>query len=174
MSGNSKLEELKKNGYLPSPKGAAVQVLRLCQKEDVTNQEVAHAIQADPALSARLIKLANAPVSHQIRPIASVVDAVAVLGMNTVRQLVLGLSLVDSSRNITCKKFDYQKFWSHSLLTAIAAQNLVSLRGVGAIPSEEVFVLGLLGKVGSLALATAYPLEYMAILEKVTADSQAG
>jgi diguanylate cyclase (GGDEF)-like protein len=172
MSGNSKLEELKKNGYLPSPKGAAVQVLRLCQQEDVTNQEVAYAIQADPALSARLIKLANAPVSHQIRPIASVVDAVAVLGMNTIRQLVLGLSLIDSTRNITCKKFDYQKFWSHSLLTAIAAQNLVSLRGVGAIPSEEVFVLGLLGKVGSLALATAYPLEYMAVLEKVTADAR--
>lgn len=171
LSSRSKLDELKSNGRLPSPKGAAMQVLLLSQKEEVTNQEIAHAIQADPALSAMLIKLANSPLAHQVRPIASVLDAVAVLGMNTVRQIVLGLSLVDSSRNLTCKKFDYQKFWSHSLLTAIAAQNLVLLRGVGLASPEEIFILGLLSKVGMLALATAYPLEYSAILEKVEADS---
>ena len=148
-----------------------MQVLLLSQKEDVTNQEVAHAIQADPALSAMLIKLANSPASHQVRPIASVVDAVAVLGMNTVRQMVLGLSLVDSSRNMACKNFDYQNFWSHSLLTAIAAQNLVSQRGVGSASPEETFILGLLAKVGSLALATAYPQEYSVLLEKAAADA---
>lgn len=148
-----------------------MQVLLLSQKEDVTNQEVAYAIQADPALSAMLIKLANSPASHQVRPIASVVDAVAVLGMNTVRQMVLGLSLVDSSRNMACKNFDYQNFWSHSLLTAITAQNLVSLRGVGSASPEETFILGLLAKVGSLALATAYPKEYSVLLEKAAADA---
>lgn len=173
MANYSKLEELKASGRLPSPKGAAVQVLLLCQKEDVSNQEIAHAIQADPALSARLIKLANSRVSYQIRPIASVVDAVSVLGVNTVRQIVLGLSLVDSSRNMACKSFDYQDFWSHSLLTAIATQNLASPRGGGSVAAEEVFVLGLLARVGSLALATAYPQEYAAILEKNASDAEA-
>lgn len=171
MAHYSKLEELKASGRLPSPKGAAVQVLLLCQKEDVSNQEIAHAIQADPALSARLIKLANSRVSHQIRPIGSVVDAIAVLGVNTVRQIVLAMSLVDSSRNMACKKFDYQGFWSHSLLTAIATQNLASPRAGGTVAGEEVFVLGLLAKVGSLALATAYPQEYAAILEKNASDA---
>lgn len=170
MDKHSKLEELKANGRLPSPKGAALQVLSLCQKDGVTNQELAHAIKADPALSARLIKLANSPVAHQVRPVASVVDAVVVLGINTVRQMVLGLSLVDGSRNLVCAKFDYQDFWSHSLLTAIAAQNLFLLKGVGAVAAEEVFILGLLSRVGSLALATAYPQEYATILEKITAD----
>ena len=55
MANYSKLDERKASGRLPSPKGAAVQVLLLCQKEDVSNQEIAHAIQADPVLSARLI-----------------------------------------------------------------------------------------------------------------------
>jgi diguanylate cyclase (GGDEF)-like protein len=165
MVSQSKLKVLRLEGRLPSPKGAAVQVLLLCQKDDVTNQQVAHAIQADPALSARLIKLANSPAAHQLRPIISVVDAVTVLGMNTVRQMVLALSLVDGSRSLECKKFDYQNFWSHSLLTAIAAQNIFSMRGVTTYSAEEVFVLGLLGKVGSLALATAYPQEYASIIE---------
>lgn len=170
MDGHSKIEMLKAEGRLPSPKGAAMQVLLLCQQDDVTNQEVAHAIQADPALSVRLIKLANSPAAHQIRPVVSVVDAVAVLGMNTVRQMVLSLSLVDSSRNMACTKFDYQSFWSHSLLTAITAQKLFAHQGFSSLAAEEVFVLGLLGRVGSLALATAYPKEYAAILSTIEAS----
>ena len=55
MTNHPKIDELKKSGRLPSPKGAALQVLDLCQRDDVTNQEVAYAIQADPALSALLI-----------------------------------------------------------------------------------------------------------------------
>lgn len=173
MSNPSRLEELKASGSLPSPKGAALQVLTLCKKDDVTNQEVAHAIQADPALSARLIKLANSPVSHQVRPIVSVVDAVTVLGLNTVRQIVLGLSLVDSSRNLHCKNFDYEYFWSHSLLRSIAIQNLIHAGFSGLMPAEEVFVLGLLGNVGVLALATAYPDEYSKILQKHVKEQDA-
>ena len=148
-----------------------MQVLLLCQRDDVTSQELAYAIQADPALSSRLIKLANSPAAHQVRPIISVVDAVAVLGINTVRQIVLALSLVDGSRNMACTKFDYQGFWSQSLLTAITVQNLVMLRNIGSVAAEEIFVLGLLSQIGSLALATAYPNEYAVILEKIKKDS---
>jgi diguanylate cyclase (GGDEF)-like protein len=172
MDTNSKLKKLKASGHLPSPKGAAMQVLLLSQMEDVTNQQIAHAIQADPALSSRLIKLANSPAAHQVRPIISVVDAVAVLGMNTVRQMVLALSLVDSSRSLVCRYFDYQDFWSHSLLTAIAAQNLVLSRNLGSVSPEEIFVLGLLANVGSLALATANPQEYSGIYEQCLANSE--
>lgn len=173
MTDSSRLAAIKESGRLPSPKGAALQVLNLCKKDDVTNQEVAHAIQADPALSARLIKLANSPLAHQVRPIVSVVDAVTVLGLNTVRQIVLGLSLVESSRNLSCRNFDYDHFWSHSLLRAIAVKSLASVRYPGLIPEEEIFVLGLLADVGSLALATVYPQEFSIILGKNPARSYA-
>ena len=169
MAGNLKYEALKANGNLPSPKGVALQVIRLTQKSDVTNQEIAYAIKADPALSGRVIKIANVLVAYQTRPIASVLDAVAVLGLNTLRQLVLSLSLVDGNRDAACQKFDYQNFWSHSLLMAIAAQNLVLHSKIGA--PEEIFILGLLGQVGRLALASSHPREYSAILEKITAES---
>ena len=172
MVSHSRFEELKASGHLPSPKGAALQVIQLTHKDDVTNQEIARAIKSDPALSSRVIKMANALVAYQTRPIASMVDAVMVLGLNTVRQLVLGLSLVEGSRNGECQKFDYQGFWARSLLTAIAAQNLVLSSGVGS--PEEVFILGLLGQIGTLALATAYPQEYARILEKAEADVDAG
>ena len=169
MVSNSQLEELKASGNLPSPKGAAMRVIELIHKDDVTNQEVARAIKSDPALSSSIIKLANAQVAYQTRPIASMVDAVSVLGLNTVKQLVLGLSVMDNSRKGTCQQFDYQDFWAHSLLTAITAQNLVLHSGIGS--SEEVFIVGLLGQIGSLAFATAHPQEYARILG-VVADKR--
>jgi len=165
MAENQKYEELKATGNLPSPSGVALQVISLTQKSDVSNQEIAHAIKADPALSGRVIKIANSLVAYQTRPIASVVDAVAILGLNILRQLVLSLSLVDANQEGACKGFNYQHFWSHSLLRAIAAQQLV-LRG-SLVSPEEVFILGLLGQVGQLALASSYPQEYSATLGKM-------
>jgi diguanylate cyclase (GGDEF)-like protein/PAS domain S-box-containing protein len=162
MVSKAQLEELKAKGNLPSPKGVAIRVIELTRKDDVSNQEVARAIKSDPALSSQLIKVANALVAYQTRPIASILDAVSVLGFNKVRQLVLGLSVMDSSRSGTCAKFDYQDFWAHSLLTAITAQNLVLNSGIGS--TEEVFILGLLGQIGRLALATAYSTEYARII----------
>lgn len=172
MVSKASFEELKSGDRLPSPKGAALEVFRLSQKEDVTNLEIARAIKADPALSSRIIKAANAPASHQVRPVVSVMDALTVLGLNTVRQMVLALSLVDSNRNGACKKFDYPAFWSHSLLAAITAQKLVFRKGLGS--PEEIFVLGLLSQIGALALAAAYPQEYARVLEMASADGGAG
>ncbi|MFA7243426.1 MAG: HDOD domain-containing protein [Sulfuricellaceae bacterium] len=163
MATNPKFEKIKASGHLPTPKGVALQVIQLTHKDDVTNQEIAQAINSDPALSSRLIKVANSRVAYQTRPVVSVVDAVTVLGLSTVRQLVLGLSLMEDNHKGKCQPFDYQGFWGRSLLTAITAQNLVLHSGIGS--AEEVFILGLLGKIGSLALATVYPQEYGRIIE---------
>ena len=167
MVSDPKFETLKASGNLPSPKGIALQVIRLTQKDDVTNQEIAHAIKADPALSGRVLKAANALVLYQTRPIASVADAVTVLGLNTLRQLVLSLSLMEGNRDGACKKFDYPNFWRHSLLTAIAAQNLMLHSNIGS--PEEIFIIGLLAQIGCLALASSHPQEYSSILEKAAA-----
>ena len=168
----AKFDEIKASGGLPSPKGIALRVIDLTQQDDVTNQEVAHVIKSDPSLSGLVIKVANARVAYQSRPIASIIDAVSVLGFNTIRQLVMGFSLVGNNRNVNCRGFDYEKFWAHSLLTAITAQNLLVESGIGA--PEEIFALGLMGQIGSLALATAYPLEYAQILADETANEDSG
>ena len=166
MVSAAKIEEIKASGQLPSPGGVARQVMQLTLQDDVTHQEIAHAIKADPVLSGLLVKVANAQLACQARPIASVVDAISVLGLNAIRQLVLGLSLIDNQSREVCPEFDYQDFWARSLLTAITAKNLVLHSGIGS--PEEVFVLGLLGKIGSLAMATVYPAAYGRILRELS------
>ncbi len=172
MTGKPTFGDLKSADRLPSPKGAALEVFRLSQNEDITTLEIARAIKVDPALSSRIIKAANSPALHHVKPIVSIMDALAVLGMNTVRQMALALSLVDGNLTGACKKFDYQSFWSHSLLAAIVAQRLIARKGMGS--SEEMFILGLLSQIGALALATAYPEEYAIVLEKAVTGTEGG
>lgn len=61
------------------------------------------------------------------------------------------------------RRFDYEGFWAHSLATGIACQELAHF---AQIASEELFTIGLLSRVGELALATLYPDEYAGILIK--------
>ena len=157
------LDQLKISGRLPTPKGVAMQVIELTQREEVTNHDLVRLIGADPALSQRVVRAANALLGHVSRPVVTIHDAVTVLGMRALRQLVLGIALVADYRHGPCARFDYTHFWYHSLLTAIAARQLAQRANLMAV--EEVFVLGLLGQIGQLALATVYPQPFSALLE---------
>src|SRR4051794_28435548 len=99
---NPKFEELKTTGRLPSPHGVARQILQLAQKEHVTAGEIVRLIKTDPALAARVVKAANQGTALGRRAVASVPDAVVVLGLRAVRQLALGFSVLSSYRDGAC------------------------------------------------------------------------
>ena len=90
-------EQLNASADLPSPKGPALAIIRLTQRPEVSLSELAHAIRADPAFSARLIKAANGVNAHGNRPVVSIRNALAVLGVPAVRTLALSFSLLSSS-----------------------------------------------------------------------------
>lgn len=162
ISDKSRFEEIKASGLLPSPKGVALAVMQLAQDERTTNAAIARTIKADPALSGRLVKAANTAQFGRQRAVASVPDAIVVLGLNTVRQLALGFSLVSEYRSGRCRAFDYECFWAHSLIKALAMQTIATHVRI-AVP-EETFLVGLLSGIGRLALASVYPQEYDELL----------
>lgn len=158
-------EDLKAAGKLPSPKGVALAVMRLCEQENISLPELVHTILADPVLAGNIIKMANAVNPNRNRPIASVtIDTLILIGIHAVRQAVLGFSLVNDYKKGTCDAFDYQYFWSHCTAMACAAQAVGSV--VRIAPIAEIFTCGLLAEIGQLALATARPEEYSELLKK--------
>ncbi|HEB77136.1 MAG TPA: HDOD domain-containing protein [Methylothermaceae bacterium] len=169
MSTKFDFEELKATDRLPSPPGVALSILQLVEREDADLDELAALVQADPALSARLLRFANSPVIAPRRPIVAVREAVSRIGMNGVRNLVLGLSLVGHYRTGECEGFDYPRFWAGSLARAVAAAGLAAPWRIAA--PEECFTVGLLGDIGRLALATAWPREYAHCLRQAGQDN---
>jgi len=148
---------------LPSPQGVALAIMQACRNEDVSATDVAHLVQADPALTGRLLELSNSAAMGG-RPVVSALDAVNRLGLQAVRRLALSFSLVDHYSQGQCEGFDYAMFWSHSLFMAVAVRDLGAMLRLGS--PDELFSCGLLTRVGCLALATAFPLEYTDILRQ--------
>ncbi|MBN8437780.1 MAG: HDOD domain-containing protein [Candidatus Accumulibacter sp.] len=159
----SRYHSMKATGKLPSPKGVAFSIIKLLQKDDFRVSDLVQLVQSDPAIAGRLLKFANAAAFGRARPIVSLQRAIVALGSFRVRDLVIGLSVMHSNTSGQCPAFDYGAFWGHSLATGIACQELAHF---AQISSEELFTIGLLARVGELAMASLYPEEYAVVLLK--------
>ena len=156
-------DSLKATGKLPSPKGVAFSIIKLLQRDDFRVPDLVQLVQSDPAIAGRLLKFANAAAFGRTRPIVSLQRAIVALGAFRVRDLVISLSVMHSHTSGQCAAFDYAAFWGHSLATGIACQELAHF---AQISSEEIFTIGLLARVGELAMASLYPDEYATVLLK--------
>jgi len=151
--------ELKASGNLPSPKGAALKVIELCQRDNVTLPEIIQVLQIDPAMVGRILKLANSAAFGRPRPVAALTpDVLMSIGIQSVRQVVLAFSLVSGNRKGQCPGFDYEMFWSRSAATGVAAQLLGA--STRAAPPAEMFTIGLLANIGRMALAALHAERY--------------
>ena len=153
--------DLKATGKLPSPKGVAFSIIKLLQRDDFRIADLVQLVQSDPAIAGRLLYFANAAAFARTRPIASLQRAIVALGSFRVRDLVIGLSVMHGHKSGLCPAFNYEEFWSHSLSTGIACQELAH---IAQLSSEEIFTIGLLARIGELALTALFPDEYSEIL----------
>ncbi len=162
-----KLEALKATGKLPSPNGVALEILRLTQTDDASIDDLANLLLTDPAMAGRILKFANtshAGADKSEHKIVALTDAMMTIGLHTVRQIALSFSVLSSSRTGHCLDFNYDDYWARSLATAIAAYKISQSQS--SIAPEQMFTCGLLGSIGKLALASAYPYSYAQILRE--------
>lgn len=160
----SKFEQLRTSADLPSPKGVALAIIQMAHRQDVSIRELARLVKTDPAFVGRLMKAANGLNTPGRRPVASVSDALVILGLPAVSGLALGFSLVPGRGEGACANFAYQRYWSESLACAVAMEAIA--QKVRIATNDEAFCMGLLARVGELALATLFPVEYSRLLEE--------
>ncbi len=148
---------------MASPSGVGLAILRLTQNPDHSIEELARCIQADPALTGRLLRLANSASRAGVDPAQTVTQAALRLGIREVRNVALGFTLVSTHRGGMCAGFDYDRYWSKSLARAVAA-SAVAARARSFEPAEA-FTCGLLSEIGMLALASVHADAYGRVLD---------
>jgi HD-like signal output (HDOD) protein len=134
-------------GKLPTIPKIAQKLIASFGDEDISIDEIANQLAADPVLSAKLLRLANSAYFHVSRTIGSVDDALRMLGFVMVRNLVLGNGMVAAFRNTP--GLDLKQFWRYNLYTACAARWLAGRSGVNG---DLVFTLGLMHGIGQLQM----------------------
>lgn len=155
--------KLKNSRRLPTPASTAIEVYRVAHDEKSTLDDLVKTVQMDPAISSRLIQLANCPLHRRRQEVITIRDATHYLGRACTIKIALGVSIIDCTRVGPCSQFDYAGYWSEAVAQAVMAEDRAEKTD---IPVGEAFVAGLLCQVGRLAFATAQPKRYAAMLRE--------
>ncbi|HJV28256.1 MAG TPA: HDOD domain-containing protein [Aromatoleum sp.] len=117
--------------------------------------EIAHAISADPALTASLLRLVNSAFYGYGGKIETITRAVTILGMQQVHDLVLALSVSAAFSALKPQHFDMPAFWRSSVMRGLAAREIG--RSHGILGAERLFVIALLADIGHLVMHQSVP-----------------
>ena len=90
-------DQIRQCPNLPSLPAIAVQVIELAQKSDVDITEIARTISQDPALSGKILRTVNSSFYGRSQNISTISHALVILGLQSVKTLALGFSLVTTS-----------------------------------------------------------------------------
>ncbi|MCP4996268.1 MAG: HDOD domain-containing protein [Gammaproteobacteria bacterium] len=128
---------------------------QVIDSEDSSMEDVAKVVSLDPALVARLLKIANSALYSFPSQVETVSRAVNILGIREIHDLVLATSVAKAFQGLPNGLMDMNTFWFRSVQCGFLAQHLA--QGVGNRRSESLFVLGLMHDIGHLVLYTNYP-----------------
>ena len=135
----------------PGMPGAAVQLLALIEDPDINVSQIESTLQRDAGLTANLLKLANSAYFGIPSKIGSVRQAVLLLGLKRLIQMVIA-SCVSAIMDKPIPGYELPpgELWRHSIAVSVAAEGLVNELKVEA--AEELFTAALLHDVGKLIL----------------------
>lgn len=137
---------------LPALPEVTMRLIQTVNSSDSSAEDAAALIEGDPGLTGSILKMANSAFYGRPRSVSSVASAVVVLGFNTIRSIVLSLSM---SKNfpLSGKKecFDRNSFWRHSIAVGLAGKIIAKrVMPFSDLEPETVFCGAILHDIGKL------------------------
>jgi putative nucleotidyltransferase with HDIG domain len=163
-------EELRKTIYskideIPTLPAVVPKLLRLIENEKSNADDIANAISSDPALTSKILKVANSAYYGFAQEISSLDKAVPLLGFNMVKSLALSIGVIRSLPSQKgSSRFSRQGLWTHSLTVATAMEKLGSRLRKG--DDGYLFVIGLLHDIGKIVLDQFFCDLFQRVLEE--------
>jgi HD-like signal output (HDOD) protein len=168
----TRLEALLQSGkQLPTLPVLIVQVQRAVANEMSGLRDIGFIIERDPALTARVLRVANSALFTRGDPVTTIGAAVARLGMATVRSLCLAVGAVRAFGS-SQQRLDHRRYWEHSAAVGMVAERLTeATTRYPGVEGAEAYVAGLLHDVGLLIMDQFFPAEFAAIQDEMEAET---
>ena len=138
----------------------AIRVLQLANNEDVPMRQLGELISSDPSFSSEVLTIANSALYARRAPINSILQAIALLGLNSLK----GVCLTVGVRAYLGKSISHQSLraiWRHGLACALVAEQLAPALSLN---KDAAYTAGVLHDIGRLALAVMQPEVYATLL----------
>ena len=159
------LNALRISGSLPSMPQVLVQLIDSCHDPDIRLQTIARIVDKDAAISAKILQLVNSSAVGAARAFTNLEQAVIHLGVDTVRNLAISVSVQQVFRRVESNGLlSIDRFWHHSYLSALLAHKIAV--AVDFASPSEAYLAGLLHDIGKLLLWMAFPGRYAPLLLK--------
>jgi putative nucleotidyltransferase with HDIG domain len=149
---------------LPALPAVVSRLLVSFDDEDVDVGHIARQIAQDQSLTARVLRVANSSFYGLQSQIATINEAIVVLGFRAVRNMVLGTSLAGMFKAERCPQFDLSEYVRHSVAVGLAARALARETGQNSQSADLAFTGGILHDIGKLVLAACFAEKYSAVL----------
>ena len=135
---------------LQSPPEVLIRILELEKDHDVKIDSIVDAIQADPAISTKILKFCNSPVSGLSHEVTDIRQAIATLGMRSVKLMALSLAALGTNKNHSQYKV-FQQFWHQSVAVAVAMRKFSQIANIN-LAEDTAFVIGLLSQISAMGI----------------------
>lgn len=150
---------------LASPPEIYARVRKLLDSPESTIGMLAEVIEHDPALTARILKLANSAFFALPQKVGNIAEAISIIGIRDVQDIVLATEVIQRFDNIPAELVDIYSYWRDSLRCAVLSRQMTQL-----LPqqhkSDSLFLAGLLHGIGHLVIYGRIPeLGRKALLE---------
>ena len=146
---------------LPTLPTVAQEMISNLENENTSLDAICEKVSMDQSLTAKTLRLANSSYYGANSKVVTLQQAIALLGMENVKKLILMTSMANSFPTSRCRNFDPKAFWRHSIATAICAE-LISR--TLKMKHDFAFTAGLLHDIGRLVLVTRFPKEYEQVI----------
>ncbi len=160
------LGRIRRLSATPTVMAALIQAL---SDPSTTAAQAAEIIASDPALTTKLLQVANSAQYGFAARVSTPSRAVALLGFGEVRALCYALavaSIMPGGRDVP--GFAHKEFWRHSLATGLCARSLA--RRAEIADPEEAFVSGLLHDVAKLAFQQYANVQFAKVVGEALAE----
>ncbi|MEI6913859.1 MAG: HDOD domain-containing protein [Armatimonadota bacterium] len=159
--GDQKQQMFTRSIDIPSLPSGMASIVSVASSESATADDVANAILLDPALSTKVLRMANSAFYGRLTKAETVTQAVVTLGFSAVKTVALAASVVD---HVLPEKgvpgLSWKAFWQHCVATGAAAE-IISRHLTGSKRGgESAFVAGLLHDIGKLIIARNAPDQF--------------
>ncbi len=136
------------------------------QDDRSSMQRIGDIISRDVTMTSGILRLVNSSFFGLPVHVTGVHHAVKLLGVDTIRGLVLGIGLFCRA-DFARLGFSLEFLWTHSIRTSCFCRAIAELEGMSAEERDDCFLAGMLHDFGKLVLAHTMPSEYGSLLIRV-------
>jgi putative nucleotidyltransferase with HDIG domain len=155
---------------LPTLPAIYVELEAQLNTNDASMDKLGQIVAKDPAISAKLLQLANSSYFSRSQRILDPAKAVNLLGLDLVRSIVLAVGVMGGFSSLI-KDFSIENLWEHAMLTAAMARAIAKVESVDRETADTAFSAGLLHDIGKLLVVAHLPERFSDIVEQMRSDN---